>query len=563
MTLLYRNLNLGLKHSDPPRLQAVLERRLHLKRGAVRSLSIVRKSLDSRGGRRPRLLYSLAFDVTAPLERKLLLKKAPLVEPYLDPPKVRVPLVGKRGAAPRPVVIGAGPAGLFAAYRLAQAECPPIVIERGPEVTERSRRWHRFLTGGPFDPECNLLFGEGGAGAYSDGKLYTRVSDSRTSEVLSALVEFGAPREIAYDAKPHVGSNLLPSIVRRMRKSLIEQGVEFRFDTRMAELRLGGPAAGASNARRVTGIVTDPGGLLECDSVFLGTGHSARDTYRMLHAAGIAIEPKAFQIGVRVEHPQEFIDRLQYGEHAGHPSLPPAEYQLVAKRQAGDVFSFCMCPGGEILPATERAGFVCVNGASKYKRTSPYANSGFVITVDPPRFGAPGDPLAGLLFQENVEREAARAAAGGAATSSSGAPFAVPGARLSDFLAGRVSDSLPAGSYPFAVAPAPFDAFLPPFLLDALRDGFAILERRFPGFASDAALVVAPESRSSSPLRIVRDPVTLESPSAAGLYPMGEGAGFAGGILSAAIDGMRCAETWLARAAAAAAPLASCESGES
>ncbi len=530
MTLLFRNLAVSLNR-DESRLAPLIERRLHLRHGSMRDVTIVKKSLDNRRGRHPRFVYSLAFDLDARLEEKLLARTNPIVERFERRARAAVALAPAR-AGSRPVIVGAGPSGLFAAHRLVAGGARPVIIERGPEVTARSKRWHRFVTGGEFDPECNLLFGEGGAGAYSDGKLYTRVSDPRVPEVLAVLARSGAPREILYDARPHVGSNLLPSIVRRMREQLIADGAEFRFDTRMAALVLDG----THPLRRVAGVELDPGGRLAADTVFLGTGHSARDVYRMLHALGVALEPKPYQMGVRVEHPQTLIDELQYGESAGHPRLPPAEYQHVAKRPAGDVFSFCMCPGGEILPATEKTGFICVNGASRHKRTSPFANSGFVLTVDAARFPATGDALGGLVLQEEVESAAARAA---------GVPFAVPALRLDDFLDGRVSATLPDCSYPLARTAAAFDGFLPDWILSALREGLAILGRRIPGFITNAAIVVGPESRSSSPVRIVRHPDSLESVSAAGLYPMGEGAGFAGGILSAAIDGMLCAEAWL------------------
>jgi uncharacterized FAD-dependent dehydrogenase len=275
---------------------------------------------------------------------------------------------------------------------------------------------------------------------------------------------------------------------------------------------------------------------LPCDALFLAPGHSARDTYRWLRDAGVAMERKPFQIGVRIEHPQAWVDRLQYGPAAGHPALPPAEYHWVVDGGGVDVFSFCMCPGGEILPATESPGFICTNGASRHKRTSPFANGGLVVTAPPERFGPGDDPFAGIELQAGIERAAAAAAGG---------PFGTPALRIADLVAGKVSTSLPESSYPLPLAPVDFREFLPEFILEPIRAALASLARRHPGFDAESAIVVGPESRSSSPLRIVRDRTTCESTSVAGLYPLGEGAGWAGGILSAAIDGMLAAEGWV------------------
>ncbi|MGE3164921.1 MAG: NAD(P)/FAD-dependent oxidoreductase [Planctomycetota bacterium] len=535
MSLIYRNLSLSLSH-DETELPAILARRLKLRPGQrITDWEILRKSLDSRRGRRPRYNYTVRVALEASLEAALLRRPRSPVVPYEAPAKPEIPRLGLHGGV-RPVVVGAGPAGLFAAYRLAQAGCPPIVLERGPEVTNRSKRWYAFLKGAPFDPECNLLFGEGGAGTYSDGKLYTRVHDPRVGEVIRALLDAGAPREIGYAAKPHIGSNLLPAIVRNLRKQLIERGVEFRFDAKVVDVAV----ETFGNGRRLVGVRTEDGAEVSATAVFLAPGHSARDTYRMLAARGIPLVPKPFQMGVRVEHPQLDIDRLQYGEASGHPQLPPAEYQWVVSRAAGDVFSFCMCPGGEILPATERAGFICVNGASRHQRIGPHANSGFVVTVEPAEFGA-SDPLAGLLLQEQVEQRAARLAT---------ADFGAPALRLRDFLAQRISSSLPESSYPLALTPAPFEEFLPERVVESVRDGLFELTRRHPVLGGEQALVVGPESRSSSPVRIPRDENTYQVDGFGGLIPLGEGAGYAGGILSAAIDGLRGAEAWVTLEAA-------------
>ena len=529
MTILLRNLPLGLDRDEKDLARASAEL-LDLEPVEVEVRNIVKRSIDARRRGRPRLLYTLAIDVSPATERSLLSEVPPRVEPFRVTERVQIG-TGRRpvGCKP-PVIVGSGPAGLFAAYRLVQAGLQPIVIERGLEVTERTRQWHRFLKGDSFNPESNLLFGEGGAGTYSDGKLYTRVNDPRVSEVLEILAGHGAPREILFDAKPHIGSNRLPAVVRHLRNNLRDRGAVFRFSTRMTGLRI--------ENGRVCGVDVEPGGTLETDHVFLGPGHSARDTLRILHDLGVAMERKPFQLGARIEHPQHLINRMQYGpEFCAHPRLPPADYRLVAKIPGGDVFSFCMCPGGIILPATEKPGAICVNGASPLGRRGRFANSGFVVTLDPTEFGDSG-PLAGIELQERIESQAAALAE---------QPFGAPALGLMDFLAGRVSTDLPESSYPLALTPVPFEEFLPTRVLDALRRGLGDLCTRLPILRDPEAIIVGPESRSSCPVRILRDRKTLESPSASGLYPMGEGAGHAGGIMSAAIDGMRCAEAFVRR----------------
>ena len=528
MTLLLRNLALALGR-DETELAGAAAAELGIDVEDVEIRAVVRKSLDARRSREPRFLYTLALDLEPALETELLSREPAPVEAYVPPPKVEVRVAASvRG--PKPVVVGSGPAGLFAVWRLVEAGLTPVVVERGPDVTERTKRWNRFLHGDVFDPESNLLFGEGGAGAYSDGKLYTRIRDPRVHEVLEILAASGAPKSILYDAKPHIGSNLLPSVVRRMRRSLADRGAEFRFSTRMTRL--------IGEGGQVRGVVLEPEGELEASAVFLGLGHSARETIRSLHRDGVAMERKPFQIGVRVEHPQEVINRMQYGAYGDHPRLPPADYRLVAGLPGGDLFSFCMCPGGEILPATEKPGFICVNGASPLGRGGRFANSGFVITLEPDRFPGRG-ALAGIRLQEEIEARAAALAEH---------PFGAPALRLGDFIGARVTtDGLPESSYPLTLTAAPFEEFLPPVVVDAVRAGLTKLCDRLPVLRHPDAVIVGPESRSSCPVRIVRDADSLQSPSLAGLYPMGEGAGYAGGIVSAAIDGMRCAEAFLAR----------------
>jgi uncharacterized FAD-dependent dehydrogenase len=523
MTVLLRNLPIAVKQDDSDLGPAAAEH-LGIDPQQVQVRSIVKRSLDARRSRPPRFLFTLALDLPSGVEQSLLAEDPPRVELCRPPNTVEITRLESNSSKP-PVVVGSGPAGLFAAHRLVQAGLEPIIIERGLEVTERTRQWNSFLKGAPFNPESNLLFGEGGAGTYSDGKLYTRVKDPRVAEVLQILADHGAPREILYDAKPHIGSNLLPSVIRRLRKSLRDRGAVFHFSTRMTGLRIDGG--------RICGVDLEPGGTIEAEQVFLGLGHSARDSIRTLHDLGVAMEQKPFQLGARIEHPQDVINRMQYGPYfCTNPRLPAADYRLVARIPGGDVFSFCMCPGGEILPATEKAGSICVNGASPLGRRGSFANSGFVVTLEPGEFGGDG-ALAGIELQEEIEGRAAALA---------GQPFAAPALRLGDFVAGRISNAIPESSYPLTLTPAPFEEFLPPRVFESLRLGLLEICTRLPILRHPDAIIVGPESRSSCPVRIIRDRETLESPSAAGLYPMGEGAGHAGGIMSAALDGMRCAE---------------------
>ncbi|MEC9475632.1 MAG: FAD-binding protein [Planctomycetota bacterium] len=530
MTLIVHNvkLPLGSTEEDLPRhvgkFLGMAPRSLH-------KIVVQRRSLDCRKGRPPHWVYAVLVDLDHETSERLVEKGKAR---RWDPQPVEVPF---REQIPRPVVVGTGPAGLFCAWRLVQGGASPRILERGPEVVERSKRWHRFVEGGDFDPECHLLYGEGGAGTYSDGKLYTRVQDPRVPEVLEALVEFGAPEEILIDARPHVGSNLLPSIVKRMRLALEAQGAEFFFEHRLTDLIV----EENENSRTISKVVIETNGEQynwNAEALFLAAGHSARDVYRMLAKHRVPMSPKPFQIGVRVEHPQITIDQMQYGESAGHPQLPPADYSLVSSGSGQDVYSFCMCPGGEILPSTERAGYLCVNGASRYQRKSPWANSGFVITLEPESFEDDADPLAGIALQERIERAAFEAAGG---------DFSAPALRLRDFLDGSISTDLPDSSYPRNLTPTSFEKIFPAQILDPIRAGLSDLVSRFPEFGDADALVTAPESRSSSPVRIDRNPDTYESQGIERLFPLGEGAGFAGGILSAALDGMKAAEVWLSR----------------
>lgn len=488
---------------------------------------IVRKSLDARAGREPVFIYTLELKLSPDVEERVLNGQhaGQLGRSTSAPAPPPVPAADRPELRSRPVVVGSGPAGLFAAWRLVADGFRPLLLERGPPVNQRSKDWYAFLRGEPLQAESNLLFGEGGAGAFSDGKLTTRIKDPRVATVLDVLVTHGAPESCRWLAKPHVGSNALPGIVRSLRRALVAAGAEVRFGARVDDLLV--------ESGRVVGVRCGDE-RIAAGAVVLAVGHSARDTVSMLFGHGVAISAKPFQMGLRIEHPQQLIDRLQYGAAAGHAALPVAEYSLVSRRPAGgsgDVYSFCMCPGGEILPATERPGLLCVNGASPRARDGRFASSGLVMTVEPAAFG--NDPKRGLALRDRLEARAYQLGGG---------DFGVPGQRATDFLANRVSETLGPSSYPFAVRPAPLAEVLPDGALPALQAALRDFDRRMPGFAGHEALLVGPESRSSAPLRMERDEQTLVSTSHPGLYPVGEGAGWAGGIMSAAVDGLRAAE---------------------
>ncbi|MDO7851801.1 NAD(P)/FAD-dependent oxidoreductase [Hymenobacter convexus] len=436
--------------------------------------------------------------------------------------------------ARRVLIVGAGPAGLFAALRCLELGLKPIVLERGLDVRARRRDLAAINKDHLVNTDSNYCFGEGGAGTYSDGKLYTRATKrGDVGRVLRRLVQHGATPDILVDAHPHIGTNKLPAVVQALREAIIDAGGEVRFGTRVMDLVL--------DQNRLRGVVTVAGEMLEAEATILATGHSARDIYELLDRRGVLIEAKPFAMGVRVEHPQELIDRAQYRQ-ADRGLLPAASYSLVHQtevqgRQRG-VFSFCMCPGGFIVPAATAPGEVVVNGMSPSRRDSRFANSGIVAAVeledlDVRQYGA----LAGLRFQQALEQRACQAAGG---------TQQAPAQLLGDFLKKKTSGQLLDTSYQPGLVSVRMDDVLGPVLAERLRRGFQDFGRKIPGYATNAAQIVGVESRTSAPVRIPRDKDTLQHPVVRGLFPCGEGAGYAGGIVSAAMDGERCAEAVLA-----------------
>ena len=427
------------------------------------------------------------------------------------------------------LIVGAGPAGLFAALRLIELGLKPVLIERGKDVSERKKDIALLNRNNPVNPESNYAFGEGGAGAFSDGKLNTRSKKRGSIERILEIFHFhGADKDILIDALPHIGTNKLPEVIKNIRQTIIDAGGEIRFNTRMDDIII--------ENRTVKGIITQSAEKIFAKAVILATGHSARDVYELLYRKEIALEFKPFAMGVRVEHPQSLIDRIQYHNPDGRGEyLPAANYSFTCQAKERGVYSFCMCPGGYIVPAATRDGEMVVNGMSASTRNSPYANSGIVVEIrreDIHGFDQFGT-LAGLMYQRDVEQNC---------FTNGGANIIAPAQRLTDFVNRRLSFDLPECSYIPGVVSAPLHFILPPPITERLIEGFKMFGRWAKGFLTDEAIVLGTESRTSSPVRIPRDKETLMHTEIQGLFPCGEGSGYAGGIVSSAVDGERCAE---------------------
>lgn len=425
------------------------------------------------------------------------------------------------------IIIGAGPAGLFAAYRCLERGLKPIVIERGKSVQDRRRDLAKINREGFVNPESNYCFGEGGAGTYSDGKLYTR-SDKRgnVQKVLEIFVEYGATEDILVDARPHIGTNKLPHIIEDMRKSIVEHGGEVYFDTRVDDILV--------HFGKVSGVKTATGQIINASHVIVATGHSARDIFTLFKRNNWLLEAKPFALGVRIEHPQEIIDQAQYHCAVRHDNLPPAYYNLVEQVDNRGVFSFCMCPGGIIAPCATNPNEIVVNGWSPSKRNNPHANSGTVIQInleDVPNSLV--NPFALLEFQRSVEQQA---------YAFGGGNLVAPAQRMVDFVNNRTSATLPENSYKPGTTSVELKEVLPDFVYQALKGALPMFGKKMKGYYTNEAILVGVESRTSSPIRIPRIKETFQHPQVEGLFPCGEGAGYAGGIVSAAIDGMNCVD---------------------
>ena len=492
----------------------------------VRSAELRKRALDARRGRpKPTWSFTIDAELSRPPPQRAKARPAPDPVPELISPR--------RGAGRGEVaVVGAGPAGLFAALHLLEHGAKVRLIDRGKPVRQRARDFGRFRGKGELDPESNLCFGEGGAGTYSDGKLTCRRKDPMRVQVLKRLVEFGGPPHILVDAKPHVGTNLLFRILERLHAHLEDRGVIFDWGGRVEGLRVEGG--------RVRGLHMADGSTRDAEQVVLAMGHSARELFERLHAGGVPMEPKAFAVGVRIEHPQALVDEAQYKlrDRERPSTLPPADYRLAHTEGERGVYSFCMCPGGMVVPTATEPETVVVNGMSSAKRGSPFANSGLVVQVHPRDVAAEGfgtDALAGLRFQRALEQRAYALGGGG---------YRAPAIRIADFAAGRTTGALADTHFRPGLAAADLDALFPAFVREGLRAGIRRFDRQLKGYASNEGNLIGVESRTSSPLRIHRDE-SCRVPGFPGLWVAGEGPGYAGGIMSAALDGLRVAHALL------------------
>lgn len=502
---------------SPEKLASDMEVRNHAANAAgissseINDLRIIRKSVDAR---QRRIFYNITVRLATDPDKKT----APLIKPVeFSPVSENAPVI---------VIVGAGPAGLFAALTAISRGLRPIVLERGKDVDSRRLDIAEMIRNKKINPGSNYCFGEGGAGTFSDGKLYTR-SKKRGSieEVLQLLVQHGASEDILIESHPHIGSDRLPAVIKSIRKTIIENGGEVRFETPAIDF--------ITEGARIKGVVT-PSGVIDADAVVIATGHSAHDTFRKLGERNLEIEPKGIAMGVRLEHPQELIDSIQYHNKDGRGKyLPAAEYNFVSQAEGRGVYSFCMCPGGVIVPAGSGSDELVVNGMSASARSGRWANSGMVVEIRPGDFPEFKGAFQMLDLQESLERKMFETA---------GESIVAPAQRMIDFVNGKKSESLPRTSYAPGIQSADFNEILPDFISKRLKSGFKDFGRKAKGFLTNEATLIGLESRTSSPIRMVRDKETLESVSIKGVFPAGEGAGYAGGIVSAAIDGMRCAE---------------------
>ncbi len=510
-------------------IPAAICARLGLKPDALINYVIFRRGVDARRKSAIHFTYTLDVETTQDAELMVAFSADPHV---VATPDTAYQFIVRDGSlpsgTPRPVVIGTGPCGILAALILAQMGLRPLILERGKAVRERTKDTWGFWRKGVLDPESNVQFGEGGAGTFSDGKLYSQIKDPRHygRKVLSEFVKAGAPEEILYVSKPHIGTFRLVKMVEHMRASIQALGGEFRFSSKVDDVLV--------EDGHIRGVSLASGEQIRTDHVILAIGHSARDTFEMLHARSVYIEAKPFSIGCRIEHPQSLIDRARYGANAGHPMLGAADYKLVHHASNGrSVYSFCMCPGGTVVAAASEPGRLVTNGMSQYSRDERNANSAIVVGITPADY--PGSPLAGIAFQRHWEEQA---------FALGGSNYNAPGQLVGDFIKGRASTAfgnvLPSytpGMHLCDLAPA-----LPEFALKAMREAIPAFDKQIRGFNQADALLTAIETRTSSPIRIKRNDDDLQSLNTRGLFPAGEGAGYAGGILSAAVDGIKVAE---------------------
>lgn len=518
-------LSLALQDREE-QIKAETAKRLNLESFAWNSFRVIRKSLDARRNRPPRFVYTVEIELpdSTPFSmgtvEGITVAEAPA-------PATPTAWVCQARLEHRPVVVGSGPAGLFAALTLAVQGMPVLLLERGREANSRVKAVNRFWEEGILDRESNVQFGEGGAGTFSDGKLTSRAKNPLAGWVKEILVEMGAPQEILTDAKPHIGTDNLRKVVVNLRRRLTELGCEIRFHTTLSDLQL--------HRGCLEGVIVNNEEEIKTRHMILAPGQSADDTYRMLRESGIVLEPKPFAMGLRVEHPQELINRIQYGPWWTDPLLPPAEYVLTAQVPVMErgVYTFCMCPGGRVIGCSADEGRIVTNGMSDARRDAPFANSAIVVTVRTQDFAVEtGDPLAGLCFRKRWEE---------AAFVHGGKSYHAPAQGILDFIADREGALPQATSFRPGVRPSALRDVLPPFLAEAMKAGFRLFEKKMPGFICKEAVLIGVETRTSSPVRIKRDE-NGQCAGIKGIYPCGEGSGYAGGIISSALDGIAAAQ---------------------
>lgn len=525
--LLVRNIRLPLSCPDPDAEAAA--QALHILRVPAHKAArcgVAKLSVDARHGK-PVLVYTMAITLKDEGEESAYAGASPCVC-FTQPARFSFS-VGDTALKTRPVVVGLGPAGLFAALLLARSGFRPLVLERGPELDERVKAVEHFEKTGELNLNANIQFGEGGAGTFSDGKLTTRIGDELCGFVTEVFLQHGAPAEIAWKQKPHVGTDLLRGVITSIRREIEALGGEVHFNTALTGFE--------QKNGRLTGIFTT-GGTFPCEALVFAVGHSARDTFGMLMDSGLVLECKPFSVGFRAEHLQSEIEKSLYHEAAGHPALPRGEYQL--SQHVGDrcVYTFCMCPGGQVVASASETGHVVTNGMSYHARDGKNANAAVVVSVDGRDFD--NDPAKAVAFQRQLEQAAYRAGGGG---------YLAPAETVGSFLAGRGQLELGAvqPTYPRGVTPADLGALLPDELSSALRDGLNSFGRKLAAYRAPDAVLTGLETRTSSPVRLLRDKETLVCEALPGLYPCGEGAGYAGGIMTAAVDGVRCAAALMKR----------------
>ena len=509
---------------DIENLNMQLYRKLGISSEEIRNFRIIREAVDARRKNRIEFVYSIEIEVDGKLRREISDVR------MIEETEITSLITGTTKLENRPIIVGTGPAGMFAGLILAKNGYKPLLLERGSVVEQRTKALNKFWEEGKIDPEVNVQFGEGGAGTFSDGKLTTRINDPRVSSVLKEFIQAGAQEEIGYKAKPHIGTDILRDVVKNIRNRIIELGGEVRFNSKVNDVLIDFNSF-------VKGVKVREG-IIESQIVVIAAGHSARDVYEFLFKRNVKLISKPFSIGVRIEHPQEFIDKAQYGDFAGHPRLGPAEYQLAFKQGERAAYTFCMCPGGVVVAAASDEGEVVTNGMSYHARDGRNANSAFVVSVGPEDFEN-SHPLAGIEFQKTWEKIAFCAG---------GRKYLAPAQTLGDFIDKRSTTKFGEvlSTYMPGVVPYDLTKCLPGFVVDMMMKAIGDFDKKIKGFAMKDALLTGVETRTSAPIRVLRNN-SFEAEGITGLYPAGEGAGYAGGIVSAAVDGIRVAEAIMAK----------------